>query len=80
MISSPFRGEVVSLATKTLSVKQGDALTISFAVSTDVKVVRTGKVSTVQEIKKGDLVAVTFTSANAGLSVTQIEVTKPAAP
>ncbi|MCX6906541.1 MAG: hypothetical protein NTY01_00700 [Verrucomicrobia bacterium] len=87
MISSPFRGEVVSLTANTVSVKQAGAdaataVTISFAIPANTKIVRDGKASSVQDIQKGDLVAVAFSSkpANAGLCVTQVEVCKPAAP
>ncbi len=83
MISSPFRGEVVSLATNILSIKQAgaDALSISFTIPAEAKVVRDGKACSVKDIKKGDSVAVAFASKpdGMGICVTQVEICKPAA-
>jgi hypothetical protein len=86
MISSPFRGEVVSLTANTVSVKQkgtdeSAACTISFTIPAKAKVIRDGKACSVKDVKKGDSVAVAFSSksGNAGLCVTQVEVCKPSA-
>ncbi|MCX6899674.1 MAG: hypothetical protein NT105_13375 [Verrucomicrobia bacterium] len=84
MISSPVRGEVVSLTTNTLSVKQAGAgafiaVTIDFTIPAEAKVVRDGKPCSVKDIKKGDSVAVAFSSKSDGMGicVTQVEVCKP---
>ena len=83
MISSPFRGEVVSLTANVLSVKQASAdastaFTASFTVPVEAKVVRDGKACSVKDIKKGDSVAVAFSSKSDGMGicVTQVEVCK----
>ncbi|MFA5189630.1 MAG: hypothetical protein WC740_02830 [Verrucomicrobiia bacterium] len=85
MISSPVRGEVVSLATNLLSVKQAGAgaftaVTIDFTIPAEAKVVRKGKACSIQDIKKGDSVAVAFSSKpdGMGICVTQVEVCRPA--
>lgn len=85
MISSPVRGEVVSLAANILRVKQAGAgvftaITIDFTIPAGAKVVRNGKACSIQDIKKGDSVAVAFSSKpdGMGICVTQVEVCKPA--
>ena len=84
LISSPFRGEVVSLTADTVSVKQVVAdksitCTIDFTVPAEAKVLREGKPVSLTDIKKGDSLAVTFSLkfGQPGVVVTQVEVCKP---
>ena len=75
---------MVSLTTNTLSVKQAGsfmAVTIDFTIPAEAKVMRDGKTCKVQDIKKGDSVAVAFSSKpdGMGICVTQVEICKPAA-
>ena len=79
MISSPFRGEVVSLTANTVSVKQEACCTIGFTVPAEAKVLNAGKPVSLTDIKKGDSIAVTFSSkfGQPGVVVTQAEVCKP---
>ena len=57
------------------------AITIDFTIPADAKVVRGGKACKVQDIKKGDSVAVAFAPKpdGMGICVTQVEICKPAA-
>ncbi len=83
MICSPVRGKVVSLTTNTINIQQEgasgfSAFTISFTIPSEAKVLRDGKTCRVKDIKKGDSVAVAFSSkpGDMGVCVTQVEVGK----
>jgi hypothetical protein len=68
-ISSPFRGEVVSVTANSVSVKstQGTAAkrsgrTVSFTIKPEASVLRNGKPCDLKELKKGDVVSVAFST------------------
>ena len=72
------------MTTNTLSVKQAGsfmAVTIDFTIPAEAKVVRDGKACKAADIKKGDSVSVAFSTKpdGMGISVTRVEICKPAA-
>lgn len=71
------------MTANTLSVKQAGTfmtVTVDFAIPADAKVVRDGKACRLQDIKRGDSVAVAFSTQpdGMGICVTHVEICKPA--
>jgi len=79
MISSPFRGEVVSLTANTVSVKgtgkTARLRTVNFPISSEMKIVRNGQPCAVKDIQKGDSISVSF-STKPGCSVRRVTEVK----
>ena len=81
-MSSPFRGEVVSLAADKVGVKlasadKSKAPVVNFTVPATAKIVRDGKTCSVKDIQKGDSVVVTFASKpGCGPAITQLQLSK----